>query len=62
MSDNVEKLHEQMSSLSLGDLLLLAGQAVNLSMSEERLDLILKYVEIALDKRKIKRLRNDSQL
>lgn len=53
MSD-VEKLHEQMSSLSLGDLLLLAGQAVNLPMDDNRLDMILKYVEIALINRKMK--------
>lgn len=52
--NDVQKLHEQMSSLSLGDLLLLAGQAVNLPMDDNRLDLILKYVEIALINRKMK--------
>lgn len=54
MSQRVEKLHEQMISLSLGDLLLVAGQAVNLPMSDDRIDLILKYVEVALTKRKLK--------
>ena len=53
MSQNVEKLHESMRSLSLGDLLLLAGQAANLPMDDKRLDLILQYVEIALMRRKI---------
>lgn len=53
MIDKVERLHKQMSELSLGDLLLLAGQAVNLPMDDQRIDLILKYVEIALTKRKL---------
>lgn len=57
MSERVEKLHKQMSEMSLGDLLLLAGQAVNLPMDEQRTDLILKYVEIALTKRKLLRVR-----
>lgn len=50
----VEKLHEKMSSLSLGDLFLVAGQAINLPMDDKRIDLILKYVEIAMVKRKLK--------
>lgn len=51
---DVQKLHDQMRALSLGDLLLLAGQAANLPMDDKRLDLILKYVEIALVERKNK--------
>ena len=54
-TSNIENLHKQMIDLSLGDLLLVAGQAVNMKMDDKRLDLILKYVEIALAKRKIKR-------
>jgi hypothetical protein len=53
MSENVERIHKQISELSFGDLLLLAGNAVNMPMDEERIDLILKYVEIALTLRKI---------
>lgn len=54
---DVEKLHEQITEMSLGDLLLLAGQAVNLPLDNKRLDIILKYVEIALAKRKIEVLK-----
>ena len=54
MSD-VEKLHNEIINLSLGDLLLLAGQAANLPMRDDRLDVILRYVEIALTKRKLER-------
>lgn len=50
MSINVEKLHEQLISMSLGDLLLLAGQAVNMGMPKEKTVLILKYVDIAIVK------------
>lgn len=45
---NVEKLHEKMSALSLGDLLLIAVQAINLGMDDKRVDLILKYVKMGL--------------
>ena len=54
MSD-IEHLHDKIIKLSLGDLLLLAGQAVNYPMDDDRLDIILKYVEIALVKRKLAR-------
>lgn len=57
MSANVEELNKQMLGLSLGDLLLLAGQAVNLPLEEKRVDLILKYVEIALTKRNLSKSR-----
>ena len=57
MNQNIEDLHKQMTALSLGDLLLLAGQAANLPMDDKRLDLILKYVEIALSQRKVAQYR-----
>lgn len=50
---DVQKLHEQLINMSLGDLLLLAGQAANLPVGKEKLDIILRYVEIALTKRKL---------
>lgn len=57
MTENIEKLHKQMLELSLGDLLILAGQAVNLPMDDKRIDIILKYVEVALIKRKIEKIK-----
>lgn len=56
MSD-IEKLHKQITQMSLGDLLLLAGQAVNTPLDNKLLDIILKYVEIALAKRKLEVLK-----
>lgn len=39
---NVEKIHEQISTMSLGDTLLLCGQAANLPMPREKLTILLK--------------------
>lgn len=54
MSNRVEQLHKEMSTMSLGDLLLVAGQAINMGMDKERVGLILKYVEIAITKWRLK--------
>lgn len=53
MSDKIKELDAQIKSLSLGDLLLLTGQAVNMGMDKERVELLLKYLEIALLQRKL---------
>lgn len=55
MSD-IEKLHKDMSEMSLGDLLILAGTAVNMKLDKKRLDIIFHYVERGLMKRKLKDL------
>ena len=55
MSAKVQKLHEEMSTMSLSDILLLAHQAVNFPMPDEKLDLILKYVEMAISMRRIRK-------
>ena len=44
MSD-VEKLHNQIKQMSLGDLCLVVGEAINLRMDEKRVDILLKYLE-----------------
>lgn len=62
MSERVDKLHKEMSEMSLGDLLLVAGQAVNFGMSDDRVDLILKYVENAITRRQIKRSKEEPEL
>ena len=49
---DIKKLHKQMMDMSLGDILLLAGDAVNMGMDKRRLDIILKYVEMKLDLRR----------
>lgn len=52
MSDSkVENLHKEMSEMSLGDLCLLCGQAINMGFDEQRIDLMLKYLKIAIAKR-----------
>lgn len=56
MSTNVEDLHKQITEMPLGDLLLLAGQAVNMGMEKEKVDLILRYVELKIGARKLKTL------
>ena len=54
MSERVDKLHEQMSQMALGDLLLVTGQAINLmQLPDNKIDMLLKYVEIAIVKRRI---------
>jgi hypothetical protein len=55
MSEKIEHLHNQISSLPLGDLLLLASQAVNMPLPDIKIDIILKYVEIAIVTRRIER-------
>lgn len=57
---NVKELHEQMIDMSLGDLLILAGQAVNMKMPYDRLKLIFKYVEIAMVKFKLEKLKEQA--
>lgn len=54
MKDKVEELHEQLMVMGLGDLLLLAGQAVNLPMPDNKVEMLLKYVEVAIWKWKMK--------
>lgn len=49
MSD-IEKLHEKISNLSLGDLCILCGSAINSNMDQKKIDLLLHYLEIALHK------------
>lgn len=49
MSD-VEKLHEKISSMSLGDLCLLCGNAINIGMEKSKVEMLLQYLEIALTK------------
>ncbi len=50
---DIERLYKTMSEMSLGDILIVAGQAVNMKMDKKRVDLILRYVNIALSKRKL---------
>lgn len=59
--NDVEKLHEQMMDLSLGDLFLVAGQAINLGMDGKRTDIILKYVELAMVKRKLEQQKRETK-
>jgi hypothetical protein len=50
---SVEELHQQMMSMTLGDLCLLCGQAINLGFDKERVDLMLKYLELKMRVRKL---------
>ena len=50
MNTDIKKLHEEISSMSLGDCLLLCGQAANMPMPREKLLILLKYAEIAIAK------------
>lgn len=49
MSD-VEKLHEKISNLPLADLCILCGNAIKSNMDQKKIDLLLHYLEIALQK------------
>jgi hypothetical protein len=53
MSPETKKLFNKIQNLSLGDLCLLCGQAINMGMDKQRVDLILKQLEIAMLKRKL---------
>lgn len=53
MKVDIKKLHEQIAEMSLGDLCLLCGQALNMNMSKARTDVLLQYLDIALVKRKL---------
>lgn len=55
MKDIVVKLHEEISSMSLGDLCLLAGQAINMGMERKKVDIILSYLEVALIKHSLEK-------
>jgi len=61
---DVQKLHEQIVSMELGDLLLLAGQAVNMGMDPKKVTLILRYVENAVAKYQIEQrtLKHDDEM
>lgn len=49
MSD-VEKMHEKISNMSLADLCLLCGSAIKRGMDEKKIELLLYYLEIAVQK------------
>lgn len=53
---NVNELHEKISKLSLGDLCLLVGNAINEKMDDKKIEILLIYLETAIIKEKY--LRN----
>ena len=57
MSVDVEKLHDKISNMALGDLCLLCGQAINNKFDERKIEMLITYLEIAITKEKyLKRL------
>ena len=50
---SVEDLHKELMSMTLGDLCLLCGQAINQGFDKERVDLMLKYLELKMRVRKL---------
>lgn len=53
MSPEAQKLADEIRKLSLSDLLLMASQAIELGIEEKRLMIILRYVEIAIEERRL---------
>ena len=49
-------MHEKISKLSLGDLCLLVGNAINEKMDDKKIEILLIYLETAIIKEKY--LRN----
>lgn len=57
MSVDVEKMHKKISNIALGDLCLLCGQAINNKIDDRTVEILLKYLEIAIGKEYLRRIR-----
>ena len=52
---NVKELHEKICNMSLGDLLIVCGHAVNMDFPDSKLEVLFEYLDIALIKRRLRK-------
>lgn len=45
VSANIEKLHNQIKEMSLGDLMIVIGSSINMKMEKKRVEIMMHYLE-----------------
>lgn len=50
---DVKELHDKICNMSLGDLLIVCGHAVNMNFPDSKLQILFEYLDIALIKRRL---------